>query len=199
MARGCRRCGGSPRYHVRRCGTRFCWPPPVVVSVDQPTVGLLWLIGRTGTHLGRGTTRQAGRGARDLYMTAAPAACSVLAEPRLAATGDLLNVTKALLTGGEITMPALPLARRPSSCGSCPSKCPSRGARSPVLNSNYVFELGGVKRARTADLLHARGNTDVQYRQMLARDDPRGQMPHGPRPQRRSDHGQRILKLCGIT
>jgi hypothetical protein len=52
-------------------------------------------------------------------------------------------------------MPALPLARRPSSCGSCPSKCPSGGARSTVLDSNYVFDLGGAKRARTADLLHA--------------------------------------------
>ena len=33
------------------------------------------------------------------------------------------------LTGsdpGEVTMLALPLARRPSSCGSCPSECPSR-------------------------------------------------------------------------
>jgi hypothetical protein len=57
----------------------------------------------------------------------------------------------------------------------------------------------GATGIRTPDLLHAMGNADVQYRQMLARDDPRGQMPHGPRPQRRSDHGQRILKLCGIT
>jgi hypothetical protein len=40
---------------------------------------------------------------------------------------------------------------------------------------------------------------DVQYRQMLARDDPCGSMPHAPRPQRRSDHGQKILKPCGIT
>ena len=35
--------------------------------------------------------------------------------------------------------------------------------------------------------------------QMLARDAPCGSMPHGPRPERRSDHGQRILRLCGIT
>jgi hypothetical protein len=35
------------------------------------------------------------------------------------------------------------------------SECPSRGACSPVLDSNYVFDLGGAKRARTADLLHA--------------------------------------------
>src|SRR5580704_2807106 len=54
-----------------------------------------------------------------------------------------------------MTMLALPLARRPWSCGSCPSECPSRGTRSPVLDSNYVFDLGGAKRARTADLLHA--------------------------------------------
>ena len=38
---------------------------------------------------------------------------------------------------------------------SCPSECPSRGACSPVFDPNYVFDLGGAKRARTADLLHA--------------------------------------------
>ena len=59
-------------------------------------------------------------------------------------------------------MLALPLTRRPSSCGSCPSKCPSRGARSPVLDSNYVFDLGGAKRARTADLLHAMNHRHVR-------------------------------------
>ena len=32
---------------------------------------------------------------------------------------------------------------------------PLRGKRSSVLRSNYVFDLGGAKRARTADLLHA--------------------------------------------
>jgi len=52
-------------------------------------------------------------------------------------------------------MLVLPLARRPSSGGSCPSECPSEGARSPVFDSNYGFDLGGAKRARTADLLHA--------------------------------------------
>src|ERR1700733_15399917 len=93
-----------------------------------------------------------------------------------------------------MTMPALPLARRPSSGGSCPSECPSRGARSPVLDSNYVSDLGGAKRARTADLLHAMGNADVQYRQMLARDDPCDSTLHGPRPERRSDHGQKDLE-----
>ena len=96
---------------------------------------------------------------------------------------------------GEMTMLALPLARRPSSCGSCPSECPSRAVKSsPVLDSNYVSDLGGAKRARTADLLHAMGNADVQYRQMLAIDDPCGSMPHGPRPERRSDHGQKDLE-----
>ncbi len=46
---------------------------------------------------------------------------------RRARTGDLLQITKALLIR-EITTLALPLARRPSSCGSCPSECSSRGA-----------------------------------------------------------------------
>jgi hypothetical protein len=48
--------------------------------------------------------------------------------------------------------------------GSCPSECPSRAARSPVLNSNYAFELGGAKRARTADLLHAMNHPHVHSR-----------------------------------
>ena len=61
-------------------------------------------------------------------------------------------------------MPALPLARRRSSGGSCPSECPSRGVSSPVLDANYVFDLGGAKRARTADLLHA-----MNHRHILGR------------------------------
>ena len=58
--------------------------------------------------------------------------------------------------------------------------------------------ISGAKRARTADLLHAMENADVQHRQMLSSDDPCGSIPHGPRPERRSDHGQEILKLGGI-
>ena len=129
-----------------------------------------------------------------LTRTSQHAACPA-APGRRAARGLVTSCrSQGAAHRGEITMPALPLARRPPSGGSCPSECPSRGARSPVLNSNYTSDLGGAKRARTADLLHAMGNADVQYRQMLARDDPCGSMPHGPRPERRSDHGQKDLE-----
>src|SRR5580704_1998033 len=63
-----------------------------------------------------------------------------------------------------MTTPALPLARRPSSGGPCPSECPSRAARSPVLDSNFASDLRGAKRARTAHLLHAMNHRDVRGR-----------------------------------
>jgi len=39
-----------------------------------------------------------------------------------------------------------------------PLRMPLKGERSPVRRSNSVSDLGGAKRARTADLLHAMGN-----------------------------------------
>src|SRR5450631_1093369 len=48
--------------------------------------------------------------------------------------------------------------RLPRSCSQCPPECPSQDEHSTVWRSNYVFDLGGAKRARTADLLHAMGN-----------------------------------------
>src|ERR1700693_5582962 len=56
---------------------------------------------------------------------------------------------------------------------------PSRGhtgqvqvTRDSHFSSNTHTKNSGAKRARTADLLHVMGNADVQYGQMLARDDP---------------------------
>jgi hypothetical protein len=87
----------------------------------------------------------------------------------------------------------------PASGGSCPSECPSGGELSPVRRSNYVFDLGGAKRARTADLLHAMGNAAVHL--PLDASQRRPVMPNRARTtfKRRSDHGQRILKLQRIT
>jgi hypothetical protein len=57
---------------------------------------------------------------------------------------------------------------------------------------------GAPLRNRAVDLLLTMWNADVQYRQMMARDGPCGSMPHGPRPEWRSSHGQKTLKLTGI-
>jgi hypothetical protein len=52
-------------------------------------------------------------------------------------------------------MQVLWLVRRSLLSGSCPSECPSRAGCSPVHRSESISDLGGAKRARTADLLHA--------------------------------------------
>ena len=154
---------------------------------DTPT-DATWV---RGTHPGRGTTRQAGRGARDLYMTAAhtpgdhrhspggtrqlmrvpqPAASSVLSEVRLAATGDLLNVAKRYSLGRTWSNFTRLLLMQPSWGRILPLGLPLPGQ----LLAGSVFEVvylswGGAKRARTADLLHAMNHRRVRRQRHTVR------------------------------
>jgi hypothetical protein len=94
-------------------------------------------------------------GTRQLMRVLQRTASSVLMDACLAATGDLLNVAKALSVRVADTISASSLVRRPASGGSCPSECPSAGNAHRFWVRKYAVELGGAKRARTADLLHA--------------------------------------------
>ena len=143
----------------RRCG---CAPP-------NPSVTRSGTVGFRG---GSGQDR-----ARSLYVTAAHAPgdqpplhrrdqstdegsvahseFATLSEARLAATGDLLNVAKALLA--RVATQSLRHRWSDSQLpgGSCPSECPSGEKAHRFCVRKYASELGGAKRARTADLLHA--------------------------------------------
>jgi len=134
-------------------------------------------------YLVTGSDGAADRGARDLYDCGSrarrppllprrhqalmrvlqPAASSVLMDACLAATGDLLNVAKALLSGWRHNLCVI-AGQTASFRRILPLRMPLRGKRSWVLSSNSASDLGGAKRARTADLLHAMNHQHVHSR-----------------------------------
>jgi hypothetical protein len=89
-----------------------------------------------------------------------PSACTA---PSHATTGDLLNVAKALWSGWRHNLRVI-AGHTVSFRRSCPSECPSRADCSPVHCSESISDLGGAKRARTADLLHAMNHQHVHGR-----------------------------------
>jgi hypothetical protein len=87
---------------------------------------------------------------------------SLLPEAR-SATGDLLSITKALLTWerGRYRRYRWPEGHRPVDLA---PQMPLAGRTLTRFDSNYAFDLGGAKRARTADLLHAMNHRHFRRR-----------------------------------
>ena len=81
-----------------------------------------------------------------------------------ATTADLLDIAKALfarVVGPDLYVVA---GHAASFLLILPLRMPLKGRRSLVRRSNFVSELGGAKRARTADLLHAMNHQHVHGR-----------------------------------
>ena len=97
-----------------------------------------------------------------------PEVRSVLPEARRATTGDLLYFAKTLLV--RVASDLCVIAGQTANFRRIlPLRMPLRGERSPVESSNYASDLGGAKRARTADLLHAMNHRHVHGRRHTVR------------------------------
>jgi hypothetical protein len=77
-------------------------------------------------------------------------------EARRATTGDLLNIAKALFAGPDLVK-LHATAAHPAILGAdiAPRIAPTRATTRRFSVRSCLSELGGAKRARTADLLHA--------------------------------------------
>lgn len=68
-----------------------------------------------------------------------------------------------------------------------------------LRSSKYYFDLGGARRFELRTSCMPRGMLTFITVKMIAGDGPCGSMPPGLCPERRSSHGQKILKQYGIT